>query len=151
MSEVNFLLFHAPFHMLDFVTACVHSTREGTVFIGVCLFTSGEGGGTYLPRQRGGTCLPRSGQGWGVPTFPGRGYLPWWGVPTLVAGYLPWWEVPTLVGGTYQGQVPPSPQGRYHPAWGRYPLGQVTPPTQGRYPTAQGRYPHLWQVPPSPT
>ena len=74
-------------------------------------------------------------------TYPGAGgYLPWWGVPTLVGGtypgggYLPWWEggtypggrgVPILVGGgylpwypiqTWEGRYPPTlPEGRYPP------------------------------------
>ena len=49
-------------------------------------------------------------------TYSGGGYLPWWGVPTLVGEYLPWWGgylpwgiptlvgVLTLVGGTYSGE-----------------------------------------------
>ena len=77
-------------------TARVRSTREGTVFTGVCLSTSG--GGTYLPGGwggdtysaldgGGGTYLPRSGQG--VPsTWEGRYPLPGKvGTPRL--GYPP--------------------------------------------------------------
>ena len=87
-------------------TARVRSTREGTVFTGVCLLTFG--GGTYLSASGwGGTYLPRSGWGGGVPTLAGwvgGTYLGWvggvptlagWGVPTFPGldggGYLLWW------------------------------------------------------------
>ena len=76
------------------VCVSVHTTRGGGTYL--------LGRGRYPPSRVGGTYLPRSG--WGVPTFPvgggptfpGRGYLPWQGVPTLVG-------VPTLAGGTYIG------------------------------------------------
>ena len=74
--------------------------------------------------------------------YPGAGgYLPRWGVPTLVGGYLPWWGVPTLVGGTYPG-------GGYLPRWGgTYPGGGYLPwwgvPTLvgGTYPGGGGYLP----------
>ena len=98
-------------------TARVRSTREGTVFTGVCLSTFR--GGTYLPASRqGGAHLLRSGPG------GGGEYLPWWGgVPTfpgldggdLPSGqgsiYLPrsGWGVPTFwVGGTCLGRGVPT-------------------------------------------
>ena len=73
-----------------FVTTRVRSTREGTVFTGVCLSTSRGGVPTF---QVEGYHLPRSGLGGGVPTFPGldRGgtHLPrQGGVPTLGSTYL---------------------------------------------------------------
>ena len=113
-----------------FFTARVRSTREGTVFTGVCLSTSR--GGTYLPRRGGGlptfpvpdvggTHLRRSRWG-GVPTlarwgvylpsqFPGGGYLPWMGEGGT---YLGWGEgVPTLDG----GGVPTLDGGRRYLPW----------------------------------
>ena len=65
----------------DIFTARIRSTREGTVFTGVCLSTS---------------------RGWeGLPTFqvegypPSQvwmgGYLPWQGDTYLGGVYLPWW------------------------------------------------------------
>ena len=110
------------------VIATVRSTREGTVFTGVCLSTSG-GGGTYLPGGGGGGVPTlRSGRGVGVPTqvWVGGGgtYLSqvWMGggVPTQVwtgrGTYLPrsgWGGgVTTQVwvgwGGTYLGRYPPT-------------------------------------------
>ena len=52
------------------------------------------GGEGYLPPTFPGSggYLP------GGSTYPGGGYLPWWGVPTQVGGYLP-----SGVGGTYPG------------------------------------------------
>ena len=50
----------------QFITARVHSTREGIVFTGVCLSTSRGGG--YLPSQ--------VWMGGGVPTFSGGGEVP---------------------------------------------------------------------------
>ena len=105
------------FTQLAFVTARVSSTREGTVFTGVCLLTFTGG---YLPSGWwGGTYSGLDGGGGGVPTLAGvGGYIPWlgWGVPTLarVGGYLPM----AGVGGTYLGQgggVPTLAQGRYSP------------------------------------
>ena len=96
-------------------TACVRSTREGTVFTGVCLFTS-VGGGTYLPRSGWRGYLPSQVEGGRYPpsqVWLGGGYLPsqvWMeGVPTF-----PGLEgVPTFPGlaggGTYLARqgVPP--------------------------------------------
>ena len=90
---------------ISVITARVRSTREGTVFSGVCLSTFRGGG--YLPcrkgvptfqgggvptfQGKGGTYLPSGGTYLGGRgTYLGRGYLPWRGVPTLVGGYLPW-------------------------------------------------------------
>ena len=106
-------------------TARVRSTREGTVFTGVCLSTFR--GGTYLPGGGGvptqlwmGGYLPWLG--WGVPTLARVGRVPTLagvgggtysaldgGVPTL-AGGVPTLAggVPTLAGGTYQGRYPPT-------------------------------------------
>ena len=69
------------------------------------------GGSTYLGRGGGGYLLWLGGTylGWGVPTlarrvptlaggtYPGQGYLPWPGVPTLAGEYLPWlgWGTPS--------------------------------------------------------
>ena len=85
----------------EIITARVRSTREGTVFTGVCLSISRGG---YLPSGQGGggTYLPRSGQG--VPTFPGGGGGTG-GVPTFLA--LDWGGgVPTFLG---EGGTPPLP------------------------------------------
>ena len=91
-------------YFASFITARVRSTREGTVFTGVCLSTF-RGGGTYLPDGGGGGTY--SGlDGGRVPTY-GRGgggtysALAGGGVPTQLwlGGYLPW-----LGGGTYLGQ-----------------------------------------------
>ena len=68
-----------------FNTACVRSTREGTVFTGVCLFTFRGEGGPH-PRSRQGRGYPiqlTGGGGYPIPG-PGRGYpipSPGGGVP----------------------------------------------------------------------
>ena len=94
MNDFHFFDFPTESHAY-FFTARVRSTREGTVFTGVFLSTSGGGG---LPTFWAG------GGGGGVPTFPGPGggVPTFWvgggtyfsglggGWPTLVGGYLPW-------------------------------------------------------------
>ena len=64
------------------ITARVRSTREDTVFTGVCLSTSSGGG--YLPSGQGGTYLRR-----GYLPSPVGGYIPWQGGTSLGRGYLP--------------------------------------------------------------
>ena len=90
-----------------FITARVRSTREGTVFIGVCPFTSVGGGVPTFPVPRwGGGCLPSQFPGGGEGYLPSQ--FPGGGVPTLDGGggtYLGWGDgVSTLDGGgTYLG------------------------------------------------
>ena len=105
-------------------TARVRSTREGTVFTGVCLFTSGGGvahpadggggGGTPFPGLDGGysSQIQAGGTppGKGVPSHLERGYL------TTSEGVSPAWE-----GGT--------PGRGYHPHPGQIP-GRGVPLTR---------------------
>ena len=95
------------------------STREGTVFTGVCLFTSG---GVRVPTfqvaVRGVPTFPGLNGGRGVPTFPG---LDGRGVPTFPGldgggGYLP---SQVWMGGYLPSQVWTG--GTYLPRWGRVP------------------------------
>ena len=68
------------------ITARVRSTREGTVFTGVCLFTFRGGGGVPTFQVGGVPTFP--GLDGGVPTFRGGGYLlsGWEWVPTFRGG-----------------------------------------------------------------
>ena len=105
----------AYFQQIQFFTARVHSTREGTVFTCVCLSTFrgvptfrmvggyllrsgwwGEGGtylgwgGGYLPMARVGGYLPMAGVGGYLPMARVGGGVPTYGqgggVPTLARG-----------------------------------------------------------------
>ena len=96
--------------MVKLVTARVRSTREGTVFTGVCLFTF-RGGGTYLPDGGGGVPTQVWMVGGGVPSLARvGGYLPMAGVGG--GTYLwPGWGGTYLwpgLGGTYLGRGVPT-------------------------------------------
>ena len=67
---------HRRTFLSNIVTARVRSTREGTVFTGVCLLTFLGGG--YLPSGLGGYLPSQVWMDGGryPPTFSGRGYLP---------------------------------------------------------------------------
>ena len=107
MGLVFFFVFweRSPF----IFTARVRSTREGTVFTGVCLFTSwGGGGGTHFPGPgRGDYYLARGGGGGTTLRCGGGGVLPttsmWGSTTSMWGGYY------LQAGGTTssQGVLPP--------------------------------------------
>ena len=92
--------------IITFITARVRSTREGTVFTGVCLLTF-RGGGAPRPGLDGWGGIPHPGlDGGGGPHLrSGGGTLSrsgWWGgYPSQVWGG----GVPYPKGGGYPGQV----------------------------------------------
>ena len=118
-----------------FITACVRSTRESTVFTGVYLLTST--GGTPFPGPGGGYPLPREGvlpsQVGGGTTFPGGGYP----LPRQGGYYLPRWGVPPSQPGG-GGVLPSQVGGGVLPsqAWGQYPI----PEQHSVYLLRDGRY-----------
>ena len=90
-------------YIIFLITARVRSSREGTVFTGVCLFTSTE---VPRPADRGATPFPGLDEG-GVPHPADGGYpLPMfgWGYPIQLTG------VPHPADGEYP--PPPGPAQR---------------------------------------
>ena len=117
-----------------FVTARVRSTREGTVFTGVCLLTFGEG---RVPHPRSGWWggYPIPGLGCGVPHprgvpqpgMDGTGYPIPGGYPgqvLMVGGTQGTPPTPGLDGGGYPGYTP-----AWSGWWGGYP--EYPPPWNG--------------------